>query len=330
VKSGQQEIPVVYTEGQVLLQRGQQSICDAPRSNEEECGTAPVPSLPDRPAPIGSRTGPAISAPTSTRERAQEERERQEVTLRTSRYAIVLLAFFLIDTVWVVAASKSHPLTIEVLSAHMESVPIDNDNNGAPKDCSIPDYSGYCHYTRIALVRNTMLVQDSNGKSFTIACAVELRWSKCALLPVGEKFEARKEKGGIAVFYPDSKGKERKQLYQMVASVPAPQPGADANLEPSAAAPLLNGSPSESPAPAEAVQEIVPEKVKCHFSSTPSGADVTIDGRYVGNTPSEIGVRVGTHGVVISMPGFAEWKRELTVAADSLVNVTASLQKAQP
>ncbi|MGD1215138.1 MAG: PEGA domain-containing protein [Terriglobales bacterium] len=245
-----------------------------------------------------------------------------------SRYETVFLAFFLINTVWVVAASKSHPLIIEVLSAHMESVPIDNDNNGAPKDCSIPDYSAYCHYTRIALVRNTMLVQDSNGKSFTIACAVELRWSKCALLTVGEKFEARKEKAGIVVLYPDSKGKERKQFYQMVASVPAPQSGADANLEPSAAAALP--PPPESRSSAESVQEIVAEKVKCNFSSTPSGADIIIDGKYVGNTPSEIGVRTGTHVVVISMPGFAEWKRELTVAADSLVNVTASLQKAQP
>jgi hypothetical protein len=128
--------------------------------------------------------------------------------------------------------------------------------------------------------------------------------------------------------YPDSKGKEMKQFYQMVASVPAPQSGADANLEPSAAAALP--PPPESRSSAESVQEIVAEKVKCNFSSTPSGADIIIDGKYVGNTPSEIGVRTGTHVVVISMPGFAEWKRELTVAADSLVNVTASLQKAQP
>jgi len=30
------------------------------------------------------------------------------------------------------------------------------------------------------------------------------------------------------------------------------------------------------------------------------------------------------------MQGFDEWKRELTVAADSAVNVTANLQKTQP
>jgi hypothetical protein len=237
-----------------------------------------------------------------------------------SRYARVLLAFFLIDTVGAVAATKSHPLTIEVLSAQTESVPIEDDNNGAPRDCSIPDYSAFCHYRRIALVRNTMLVQDSDGKSFTIACSVDLRWSKCALLAVGEKFNARKEKAGIMVFYPDAKGKERKQLYQVVASVPAPQSGAAA--EP--------GSPSESRSPADAVQEVVPEKVKCNFSSTPSGADITIDSKYVGNTPSEIGLSLGMHVVVITLSGFDQWKRELTVAADSVVNVTATLQKAQP
>jgi PEGA domain len=70
--------------------------------------------------------------------------------------------------------------------------------------------------------------------------------------------------------------------------------------------------------------------VKCNFSSTPAGAEITVDWRYVGNTPSEIGLSSGTHVVVISMPGFAEWKRELTVASDSAVNVTATLQKAQP
>ena len=42
-------------------------------------------------------------------------------------------------------------------------------------------------------------------------------------------------------------------------------------------------------------------------------------------------VSPGTHVVVFSMAGFAQWKRELTVAEGSgVVNVTASLQKTQP
>jgi hypothetical protein len=69
------------------------------------------------------------------------------------------------------------------------------------------------------------------------------------------------------------------------------------------------------------------EKVRCNFSSTPAGADITVDGKYLGNTPSEIPLTTGTHVVILSMPGFAEWKRELTVEPDSVVNVTASLEK---
>jgi hypothetical protein len=69
--------------------------------------------------------------------------------------------------------------------------------------------------------------------------------------------------------------------------------------------------------------------VKCSVSSTPSGADVTLDGRYVGSTPSVLGLTTGTHVVVISMAGFAQWKRELAVTAGSDLTVNAVLQKAQ-
>lgn len=252
-----------------------------------------------------------------------------------SRHRITFLAFFLINAVWGVAASKNYyPLTIEVLSAHVESVPIEDDNNGAPKDCNLQDYSAYCHHSRTALVRNRMVVHDSNGKSYTIACEVELQRSKCVLLPVGRKFEARKQKGGIEVLYPDAKGKKRKQLYQLVADVPAHAADADAgvnvNSELSAADPLPDSQALESGSPAEAMQAGVPEEVKCDFSSIPSGADITIDGRFVGNTPSKISLTTGAHVVVITLPGFEQWKPELTVTANSAVNVTAGLQKTQP
>ena len=70
------------------------------------------------------------------------------------------------------------------------------------------------------------------------------------------------------------------------------------------------------------------ETVRCTFGSTPAGAEVTLDGRYVGSTPSVLGVTVGTHIVVISMPGFAAWKRELAVASGSELTVNAVLEKA--
>jgi len=73
----------------------------------------------------------------------------------------------------------------------------------------------------------------------------------------------------------------------------------------------------------------VRETVKCSFGSTPAGAEVTIDGRYVGSTPSVVGLTTGTHVVVVSMAGFEQWKRELAVTAGSELTVNAVLQKVQ-
>jgi hypothetical protein len=100
-----------------------------------------------------------------------------------------------------------------------------------------------------------------------------------------------------------------------------------------------NGSAAGIPAPAIVVAPVnAPvaarqglgdsgEKVRCNFSSTPPGAEITLDGKYVGNTPSEIAVSAGSHTVVYSLPGFTEWKRDLTVMAGSELTVSAILQK---
>ena len=69
------------------------------------------------------------------------------------------------------------------------------------------------------------------------------------------------------------------------------------------------------------------DSVKCSFSSTPSGAEVSVDGRYVGSTPSVLSLNVGNHAVEVSLPGFAQWKRQLTVSAGSELSVNAVLQK---
>jgi hypothetical protein len=147
---------------------------------------------------------------------------------------------------------------------------------------------------------------------------------------VGEMFEARKEKHGIIVLYSDGKGKEKKQLYQVITAVQTPQSGAAAASQQHALA-ALQSPPAPAPAsPVGSAHQVLPEKVRCDFNSTPSGVEITLDGRYMGNTPSEIGLTTGTHVVLLSMPGFAQWKRELTVVTGSELTVAASLQKTQP
>lgn len=176
-----------------------------------------------------------------------------------------------------------------------------------------------------------MRVQGSDGKTYNISCVVDSRWSGCTLLPEGQTFDAKKSKQGITVLYRDSKGKDKKQLYQMAATAPPLKPALAATAPQPAAADTSGAAPAASPAPpASAAQSATPKRVLCTFTSTPDGAEITVDGNFVGNTPSGIALSTGTHFIVFSLTGYAQWKRKLTVEPGSDVNVTATLQKAQP
>jgi hypothetical protein len=259
------------------------------------------------------------------------------------RRMAVLLVGLLLVAMFANAASRKNTMQIKVLDSQTRSVSL--DDNGVPKNCDQLTFDAYCRSTRAPQMVHTLLVQEGNDPPFRIACTQESKYSKCTPLPRGENFEAKRDKHGVTVYYIDGNGKARSQLYTLVDSggkAAPPATGATVAAQTAPPAAPQQNSPSAAPAvapirssPAAApstvpAQSAGPQKVRCNFSSTPAGAEITVDWRYVGNTPSEIGLGTGTHIVVISMPGFAEWKRELTIAADSVVNVTATLQKAQP
>jgi hypothetical protein len=62
------------------------------------------------------------------------------------------------------------------------------------------------------------------------------------------------------------------------------------------------------------------------FKSTPDGADITVDGKYVGSTPSTIQIGSGDHAITVEKAHFAPWKRDMTVVAGESVNVNATLE----
>ncbi len=280
------------------------------------------------------------------------------------RRMATLQAGLLLVAMFANAASRN-TMRIKVLDSETRSLNL--DDNGVPRNCDQVTFDAYCRSTRTSPMVNTLLVQEGNEAPFRISCTIESKYSRCTPLPKGESFDARRERHGVTVYYIDDNGKARKQLYTLVdtggkadrpatvaavATQPAPHAAVPPQNSPAPAPVPQTATPVQnSPAPAPAPQAAAPlqnapvpapapplasaqggasQKVKCNFSSTPSGAEISIDWRYVGNTPSEISLSTGTHVIVISMPGFAEWKRELTVAADSVVNVTASLQKTQP
>jgi len=262
------------------------------------------------------------------------------VFMSRRRIAALEVSLLLLVAMLANAASRSNEIRITILDSETHTVSL--SGNDVPKNCDGVNFDAYCNNSKTTRVTNTLLVQAGDDPPFRVTCNIDSKWSKCVPLPKGESFDARREKHGVVVYYIDDKGKARSQLYTLVAvdrktpplatatppqssPAPAPVPHTAVQAQNSATpAPLL------APAPGAPPEKPLSEKVKCNFNSTPPGAEITVDWRYVGNTPSEIGLVPGTHVVVISMPGFAEWKRELTVAADSAVNVTANLQKTQP
>jgi hypothetical protein len=62
------------------------------------------------------------------------------------------------------------------------------------------------------------------------------------------------------------------------------------------------------------------------IDSTPAGADIEIDGAFVGNTPSTLTVTAGSHKLSVKKKGFAEWTKTLNVTGGT-VHLNAELDQ---
>ena len=90
----------------------------------------------------------------------------------------------------------------------------------------------------------------------------------------------------------------------------------------------LKGQPlatDEASAPAAAA----PAQASLAVDSTPSGADIEIDGSFVGNTPSTIDVKPGSHQINVKKKGFATWTRSLNVTGGT-IHLNAELDAETP
>lgn len=65
---------------------------------------------------------------------------------------------------------------------------------------------------------------------------------------------------------------------------------------------------------------------KISVASTPDGADIEIDGSFVGNTPSVIELPAGEHVVILKKSGYKPWERKLKVTGGD-IKITAELEK---
>jgi hypothetical protein len=97
----------------------------------------------------------------------------------------------------------------------------------------------------------------------------------------------------------------------------AVKPGAEATpVQPSPVAAAAQNSNSSDPV-------LSSVEVK----STPDGADITVDEKYVGSTPSTLKLAAGDHKIKLEKSGFKIWERTLTVNAGASAMVNATLDK---
>jgi hypothetical protein len=61
--------------------------------------------------------------------------------------------------------------------------------------------------------------------------------------------------------------------------------------------------------------------------STPDGAEITVDDKFMGSTPSSLRLAVGDHKITLGKSGFKTWERTMTVSAGATATVDATLEK---
>ena len=117
-------------------------------------------------------------------------------------------------------------------------------------------------------------------------------------------------------------GAEMRAAHQseLEAAAPRSAPPRAAAAPPPISTPAPRPAPADPPAPATGKLSIV---------SIPDGADIEIEGSFVGNAPSDVQLTDGDYTVTIKKAGFKPWERKLKVTSGSSVHVQAELEKAE-
>jgi len=92
---------------------------------------------------------------------------------------------------------------------------------------------------------------------------------------------------------------------------------------------VTKGGEEPSPSAPPTAAQVSPSEATGTVSvdTTPVGADVYVDGQFIGNSPAVLKLKPGKHTVMVKMSGFKDWSREITCDAGSTAHLTAALEK---
>ena len=82
--------------------------------------------------------------------------------------------------------------------------------------------------------------------------------------------------------------------------------------------PAVNASVDQSPTP--------DDDTRVQVASTPVGADIEVNGKFMGSTPSSIHLEPGEYTISVKKNGYTSWERNVKVGGGN-ISLTAELQK---
>jgi PEGA domain len=138
------------------------------------------------------------------------------------------------------------------------------------------------------------------------------RTNSAQLVPDGENCRMQVQTAFTGLAHDDAgdfHSRVKKQLAEVPAVVPSPSEPAEAG-----------GGKASAEAEVQPASEAT-----LVISSAPKGADIDVDGNFVGNTPSSVGVKPGEHTIKLSKHGYVPWERKVKTTTGK-VNISAELQ----
>jgi PEGA domain len=233
------------------------------------------------------------------------------------------LAVLFIATAWG-GEHREYPVTLKVLRTNAISTKVDGSRITTTCTSASPNEIT-CDSTEVSAAQHTelySLADASDGKLYLISCVLGAgrrflsgfgqgmaanagvaTVSGCAVPP--GTYKARWDKGRLKVAH-EKNGQYKETTFVVLSSGPMPSP-----------------TPSKTADEVENQKLANPENTLVLFSSVPPGAEIGIDGSFVGHTPSSIPMPIGEHSVRITKIGYKPWERkvrsvggEVTIAAE--------------
>jgi hypothetical protein len=137
---------------------------------------------------------------------------------------------------------------------------------------------------------------NNSGNSDKVAANAKGKWSECPAFGIGVQYTLTVRNTSDARLESGLGGKPQK-------------------LEYLSSAPLPVSTPQPPPASAQAVGPVGEARV--HITSNPSGGEIYVDGKFFGNTPSDITLNVGEHVIKVTI-GSKEWSRTVQITTGEI------------